>query len=206
LDFVLFKEKEAKNIIIEPIHLMRQNANKEFTDKFRFVTIELPKFKKTLDTSTTVLDKLLYSLIHMSELTECPEEMNEGLLKNLYEAAQIDKLSNKEMETYYKSVLDYDDVRLAVDYAKREGLKKGRREGKREGIEIGKREGVEIGERRGVEIGEKRGVEIGEKRGVERERIRLVKSCYADNISIATIAKITGFTEEQVYNILDSDE
>jgi flagellar biosynthesis/type III secretory pathway protein FliH len=181
---------------------MRQNANKEFTDKFRFVTIELPKFKKTLDTSTTVLDKLLYSLIHMSELTERPEEMNEGLLKNLYEAAQIDKLSNKEMETYYKSVLDYDDVRLAVDYAKREGLKKGRREGKKEGVEIGERRGVEIGKREGIEIGERRGVEIGER----RERIRLVKSCYADNISIATIAKITGFTEEQVYNILDSDE
>jgi DNA invertase Pin-like site-specific DNA recombinase len=100
------------------------------------------------------------------------------------------------METYQQSVLEYHDVRQAVDYAEREGHKKGRREGKREG----KREGIEIGEKRGrIE-----GVEIGEKRGVEREGIRFVKNCYAANMSIETIAALTGFSEGQIYDILNN--
>jgi predicted transposase/invertase (TIGR01784 family) len=210
LDFVLFNEKETKNIIVEPIHSVRKYANKGFTDKFQFLTIELPKFKKTLSELDTVVDKFLYSLIHMGELTERPKEMNEDILKYLYETAQINKLSEKEMETYQQSVLDYYDVRQAVDYAEKEGRRKGKREGKKEGIEIGEKrgrtEGIEIGEKRGriegIEIGEKRGrtegIEIGEKRSIER----FVKNCYAANMNVETIVAITGFTEEQVYNIL----
>jgi hypothetical protein len=51
--------------------------------------------------------------------------MEESLLKQLYEAARINKLSGEEMETYHQSVLDYNDVRLAVNYAQREGRKEG---------------------------------------------------------------------------------
>jgi predicted transposase/invertase (TIGR01784 family) len=185
LDFVLFDETEVKDEIVEHINLMRKHANKEFTDKFQFLTIELPKFKKTLPELDTLLDKFLYSLIHMDELTERPKEMNEDILKQLYETAQINKLSEKEMETYQQSILEYDDVRQVVDYAEREGHRKGHRKGKREGIEIG----------------DKR----GEKRGIERERIRIVKSCYAANMSVETIAAFIGITEGEVYDILNND-
>jgi predicted transposase/invertase (TIGR01784 family) len=189
LDFVLFKEPEAKNVIMEQVKLIRQNANREFTDKFRFLIIELPKFKKTLSESISLIDKILYTLTHMEKLTECPAEMNESLLKQLYEAARINKLSGEEMETYHQSVLDYHDVRLAVNYAKREGQK----------------EGEKRGEKRGIEIGREEGIEIGRKEGIEQERIRSVKTLYSLNMDIDLIAKFTGFTGEQIHNILNNE-
>jgi predicted transposase/invertase (TIGR01784 family) len=196
LDFVLFKEPEVKNVIMEQVKLIRQNAGKEFTDKFRFLIIELAKFKKTLSESISLVDKILYTLTYIDKLAERPAEMDESILKLLYEAARVNKLSGEEMETYHQSVLDYHDVRLAVNHAKREG--------REEGIETGEKRGIEIGEKRGIEIGEKRGIEIGEKRGIEQERIRSVKTLYALNIDIDLIAKFTGFTEEQIRNILNN--
>ncbi|MDR2813987.1 MAG: Rpn family recombination-promoting nuclease/putative transposase [Prevotellaceae bacterium] len=168
LDFVLFKEKTAKDIVVEQVKLMRQEANMEFTDKYRFLIIELPKFKKALEELSTLEDKLLFSLKNMDKLSERPEVMSEEVFTLLYEEARINKLTEVEMETYNKSILEYDDVRQAVDFAKREGLLEGQR------------------------------------KGIKQERIRLVKRLRLSNMSIKQIAKMTGLTEERIYNILDS--
>jgi hypothetical protein len=112
----------------------------------------------------------------MDKLTERPAEMEENLLKVLYESARINKLSEKEMEAYHQSILDYFDVRLAVNYARNEG----------------------------IEIGRKEGREIGRKEGKEQERINSVKSLYDFNMGIDLIVKYTGFTEEQIHKILNN--
>ncbi|MDR1896847.1 MAG: hypothetical protein LBR10_08660 [Prevotellaceae bacterium] len=78
------------------------------------------------------------------------------------------------METYNKSILEYDDVILALDYAE------------------------ERGEKRGIQKGEKR----GEKRGREKERIDLILNAYRNNISIEDITKFTGLSVEQIRNII----
>jgi predicted transposase/invertase (TIGR01784 family) len=90
------------------------------------VTVELPKFKKTKKELVTILDKWLYSLKNMEYLLKYPEEeMNEKIFKELYENAKINNLTEKEMKAYQRSVLEYDDVILAVDYAEDRGKKQG---------------------------------------------------------------------------------
>jgi predicted transposase/invertase (TIGR01784 family) len=196
LDFVLFEEKEAKDIVLEHVKLMRQAANIEFTDKVRFVTIELPKFQKTLEELTTMLDKMLYSFKYMHKLMERPEVMGEEPLQLLYEESKINKLTSQDMETYNQSVLEYDDVQSAMAVARREALAVGERRGKKRG----RIEGIEIGERRGIEIGERRGIEIG----IEQEQIRIVKFSYEElHLSIEQIAHLTGLTEARVSAMLD---
>ncbi|MDR2382532.1 MAG: hypothetical protein LBD76_01445 [Prevotellaceae bacterium] len=81
------------------------------------------------------------------------------------------------METYHQSVLEYSDVRQVANYAEKEGVRKGRRKGRKEGIEI------------------------GEKRGIDK----IIRIFYANNMSIGMIAKYTGFTEEQIHNILTNE-
>jgi predicted transposase/invertase (TIGR01784 family) len=83
------------------------------------------------------------------------------------------------METYKRSVLEYDDVALAVDYAEEKG--------------------IEIGEKRGIEIGEKRGVEIGKRRNTER----IIRNGYSLGMSLKQLAAITDLTEEQIAAILN---
>jgi predicted transposase/invertase (TIGR01784 family) len=189
LNFNLFTEEKAKPIIIERVKLVRQEANIIFSDKLELVTIELLKFKKKKEELTSLQDKWLYSLQNMEKLQECPEQMNEDIFKELYESAKIDNLTEKEMETYKKSVLEYDDVILAVNYAE----------------ERGKKQGIEIGEKRGEKRGKKQGIEIGEKRGRENERIILVRNCYAHHLSIEQIVEFTGLTTKQVSDILTDE-
>jgi predicted transposase YdaD len=52
--------------------------------------------------------------------------------------------------------------------------------------------------------GRKEGREIGEKRSIEQERISSVKTFYALNMDMDLIAQFTGFTEEQIHNILNN--
>jgi predicted transposase/invertase (TIGR01784 family) len=40
----------------------------------------------------------------------------------LYQNAKINNLTEKEMKTYSKSIMDYDDVILVADHAKEEGI------------------------------------------------------------------------------------
>jgi predicted transposase/invertase (TIGR01784 family) len=125
LDFELFTEESAKNIVIEHIQLVRKKANTVFTDKLGFVTIELPKFDKKREELSTMQDKWLYSLKNMELLPEYPKEMEENVFKELYKKAEIDNLTEEEMKTYQKSVLEYDDVILSMNYVEELSEKRG---------------------------------------------------------------------------------
>jgi predicted transposase/invertase (TIGR01784 family) len=184
VDFIMFPEKVAEEIMIEEIELMRKKANIPFSDKYKFTVIELPKFRKTLETLSTLKEKWLFVLRYLETFRSRPKEMNEDIFKELYEDARIKKLTNEEMESYKQSVLEYGDLISVADRAEEKGIEKG----------------IEIGEKRGKE----KGIEIGEKRGREKERINIVKDCYKRNMSLKDIARFLNLTEEQVYNMLDS--
>ena len=96
------------------------------------------------------------------------------------------------MGTYNRSIEAYEDVQNAMSFARREG------------VAIGEKRGEKRGRMKGIEQGIKRGRMEGRMEGIEEERIRLVKNSYKANLSFQQIAEITGFTEEQIYAILDS--
>jgi uncharacterized protein (DUF488 family) len=100
-------------------------------------------------------------------------------------------------------VLEYDDVRDAVDFARLKARRKALLEGEERGIEIGEKRG----EKRGIKIGKKQGIEIGEKRGKKQgqieERNRLVKYLYSRKMSLKEIAEATNLTEKEVFEIID---
>ncbi|MDR2384540.1 MAG: Rpn family recombination-promoting nuclease/putative transposase [Tannerella sp.] len=134
LDFKLFPEECAADITVEYIQLVRKKAKIALADKFGMVTVELPKFRKEKAELSTVQDKWLYSLKNMERLSECPEEMNENIFKELYKKATINNLTVEEMKTYQKSILEYDDVILSMNYVEK------------------------MAEERGIGIGEERGI------------------------------------------------
>jgi predicted transposase/invertase (TIGR01784 family) len=183
LDFVMFKEEVAENIIIEEVELMRQTAKIPFSDKLKFSIIELPKLQKTIDALSTLKEKWLFVLRYMHTFRSRPKQMNEDIFKELYYEARINKLTNEEMNEYKQSVLEYEDVISAVNWAEEKGIRKGREEGREEGIRKGREEGI--------------------RKGQEEERIRLVKHFRSRGMSLKQIAESLDLTEEQVYNMLD---
>ena len=121
LDFVLFYEVEGdENQAIEYVHLVRERTQTIYSRKLNFVFVELPKFRKTAEELETNTDKWLFSLKNLSQLEERPVSVQGKIFEKLFQMAEIKRLTKENMETYRKSILEYQDVRDAVDYAREE--------------------------------------------------------------------------------------
>ena len=95
-----------------------------------------------------------------------------------------------EKESYEKSVLEYEEVQTAIEYAKelaakasyKAGVKKGKEEGRNEGMQ----EGIEKGREEGMQ------------KGREEALIQTASNFLKLGISVADISKATGLSEEQI--------
>jgi len=134
LDFVLFDEFETdKDKYVEHVCLMREDTKTVYNDKLKFAFVELPKFMKTDKELVTHFDKWLYVLKNLPKLKNRPESVQGEIFDKLFELVEMKQLTVKDMGRYRKSILDYHDVRDAMECARMEG----REEGREEGIEIG---------------------------------------------------------------------
>ena len=126
MDFILFDElKEDKERIVERVQLVRENTKTVYSNKLKFAFVELPKFKKTEEELETNFDKWLYLLKNLSKLKDRPASVQGMIFEELFELAEIKRLTAEDMETYRKSILEYQDVRSAMDCAREEGREEG---------------------------------------------------------------------------------
>ncbi|GHV49722.1 hypothetical protein FACS1894181_09320 [Bacteroidia bacterium] len=132
LDFIIFKEEEAKSIVVERASLYREQAKKHYSGKLSLVFIELPKFTKTVKELGTNTDRWLYLLRHLSELEDYPPEITGKVFKKFLETAQIKNLTPTEMETYSKSLSKNFYVRNIAECARMEGREEGDTKGRME--------------------------------------------------------------------------
>jgi flagellar biosynthesis/type III secretory pathway protein FliH len=95
-----------------------------------------------------------------------------------------------EKEEYKKSVLEYEDVQAAVQYARELG------------IEEGREQGLEQGREQGLEQGREQGLEQGRKEGREVEKRLLARNMLAEGLEPATVAKISGLTEGEILALM----
>jgi predicted transposase/invertase (TIGR01784 family) len=148
LDFVEFGESEVKETYIEQVYLYRRNAQKRLSDKLNMIFIELPKFTKMLEELTTNMERWIYLLKNLEKLKDRPPEVQGRIFKKLFKKADINKLTNREMEEYKTSIFEYDSVKNAIAYstekARQEGLQKGLQEGRQEMIKRFLQGGVSI--------------------------------------------------------------
>jgi len=139
LDFILFDEfEEDKNQIVEYVHLSRKRTKTIYSEKLKFVFVELPKFKKTEKEIETNFDKWLFLLRNLYKMEKRPAAIQGKIFDTLFELAEIRQLTKSDMEKYKKSVLEYRDVRdavvLAFEEGEEKGIKKGFEKGREEGL------------------------------------------------------------------------
>jgi predicted transposase/invertase (TIGR01784 family) len=149
LDFI-FDDHKNEETLVHIVELKDQDC-RVFYDKLKFIYIELPKFKKTLEQLETHFDKWLYLLRHLPQLDEPPPSLQgEEVFEELFEVTRIANFSTEEQIGYQASLKALRDW-YAIEMTARQEA-----------------------EKRGEERGEKRGEERGEKRGREAEAIALV--------------------------------
>jgi predicted transposase/invertase (TIGR01784 family) len=158
LNFVLAEfEKTKEKQIFEYVSLMNERTKKRFSDKLRFVYVQLKNFNKAIEELDSNVDYWLYFLKNLQILEKKPLEVQGRIFERLFHIAQINKLNKEEMKTYNKSILEYNDVMSAVQYAEQCGEKRGE---KRMAILLGKKlteKGMSV-----IEISELTGISVDE--------------------------------------------
>jgi predicted transposase/invertase (TIGR01784 family) len=151
LDFV-FDDHQNEDTMLHIVELKNQHCE-VFYEKLKFIYVELPKFTKSLEELETHLDKWLFLLKHLAELSDPPSPLQEAVFTELFEVAEIANFSPMEQETYQSSLKYYRDMNNVVDTSREEGRKEGRQEGMREGRQIGIEEGRQVGMEEGQQAG-----------------------------------------------------
>jgi predicted transposase/invertase (TIGR01784 family) len=129
LNFVTFTEASSKKEVIEQAYLYRERAKRRFSDKLNLIFIELPKFKKTPKQLKNNTETWLWLLKHTCRLKTCPPEIKGKIFKRFLEIAEVKHLTEKEMETYKRSLKHSHQMRDADICARMEGRVEGRMEG-----------------------------------------------------------------------------
>lgn len=133
--------------------------------------MELPKFNKTLQESKdNLLDGFLYTIKHISEMTEKPKELYNQVIGDLFAAAELAKMSAEEQRIYTKIMTTEIDIR--------ERLKEGMEESMKKGMEKGMKKGM--------------------KKGGHDKALEIANNMIAEGMSLETILRITGLTAKDI--------
>lgn len=134
LDFVFDEDKDSPDIV-HTVELKDQHCQ-VFYDKLKFIYIELPKFRKTLDQLSSHFDKWMFVLKNLADLGDPPPQpLQEGIFNELFEVAKIANFRPEEQDFYQNSLKYYRDWHSIVDTSREEG----RQEGLEEGLLLGQR-------------------------------------------------------------------
>ena len=180
MDFVF--DDENPDLFMNDIRLFNMNTQKVFTEKLRFIYLEMPKFVKKEKELVTYLDKWLYVLNNLYILDKIPAKIKEKIFSKFFEKAEIAKYTPKEREDYQKSVKATRDFKNVVET----GIK--------DGIEIGKKQGIRIGIKEGIKAGMEKGME----KGIKEEKKLTAKAMKTKGLDMNLIIEITGLSEEEI--------
>ena len=165
---------------------LREGNGACISDTLSFAFVELPKFKKPLDELETTLDKGLYALKNMKNLTKMPKQYAESAFELLFPVAELAKLSKEEqkmIDEAQKAKWDnYAIKQAAID------------SGMKQGMEMGLQQGLQQGLQKGLQKGLQQGLQQGKEQTIRE----LAKKMKAKNMPVEEIMEFTGLTEEEV--------
>jgi predicted transposase/invertase (TIGR01784 family) len=135
LDFI-FDDHRNETTLLHTVELKNQDCQ-VFYDKLKFIYIELPKFKKSLEQLESPLDQWLFLLRYLPQLDERPPKFQDEIFNQVFDVAEIANFSPAEQEAYQASLKAYRDFNNVVNTLKQEA----RQEGLEEGLELGVEQG-----------------------------------------------------------------
>ena len=116
-----------------------------FEGKLRMVFLQMPQFTKTQEECTTDLDKWVYIMNHMDQMTSIPWAAQDELYAELSKVSNVAALSPQERAVYDENLRQYRDNLAMIAAAHQDGKEEGLKEGKEEGLKEGKEEVLKEG-------------------------------------------------------------
>ena len=192
-----FDEDKASTSYRHTVKLAEIETGKVFYDKLTFVYLEMPKFIKEEDELTSLNDRWLYAIKHLSRLFERPRALQEKVFERLFEQAEIAKFTPVERQNYEESLKNLRDWFSVMETAKKQGFENGLVEGLLKGHEEGLVKGREEGLLKGREEGREEGLVKGRSEAVTSVALNLKTM----GLPTEQIIKATGLTAEEIESL-----
>lgn len=128
LNFILPGVVPNDRLINQYRMLNTQDARAELSGNLTCLTLELPKFSKTLKNLETLADKLFYTLAHISEMKERPDSFSEIILEKLFERCSFASMTYEQQYAYIRSIMAEVDERSRLRTAVNKALAEDRAE------------------------------------------------------------------------------
>ena len=172
--FMNFRLEDTPHKLRTDIVLSDRDTHEVFSDKLRFIFIELPSFNKEEEECETDFERWIYILKNMETLNRLPFKARKAVFEKLEKIVDIASLSKEERIKYDESIKVYRDNLATISFAENKGLKRGREEGLKEGIE--------------------KGLKKGRKEGI----LSVARNLRSGGMSVEAIAAATGLSIEEI--------
>ncbi len=96
---------------------LKDQRNRPFYRKLKYLFIEMPRFEKTEAELTTRFEKWIYFLKNLEDFNEIPAILNEPIFQEAFEVARVANFDKKELDDYQESYKNYNDLNNVIDSA-----------------------------------------------------------------------------------------
>lgn len=121
--------KDSEGNFRTDVVLSDRDTHVPFSDKLRFVFLQLPCFKKEESECENDFERWIYVLKNMETLQRLPFKARKSVFEKLEQIVDIASLSKEERMKYDESIKVYRDQLATLDFAKQKGRAEGRVEG-----------------------------------------------------------------------------
>ena len=133
--FMNFRLDNLPHKLRTDVVLTDRDTHEQFSDKLRFIFIELPAFSKEEQECETDFERWIYVLKNMETLKRLPFKARKSVFEKLEKIVDIASLSKEERMKYDESIKVYRDNLVTLEFAEQKGRAEGKEEGRAEGKE-----------------------------------------------------------------------
>ena len=122
--FMNFRLKDFPPQLRSDVELAYRDSHLPFSDKLRFIFLQLPCFKKEEHECENDFERWIYVLKNMETLQRLPFKARKSVFEKLEQIVDIAALSKEDRMKYDESIKVYRDIEAVLEFA----LEKGRAE------------------------------------------------------------------------------
>ena len=130
--FLNFRLSDLPQKLRTDIVLCDRDTHELFTDKMRYIFLELPLFDKEESECETDFERWIYVLKNMETLQRLPFKARNAVFQKLEQIVDIAALSKEDRMKYDESIKIYRDKLAIMAFERQKGQAEGRAEGKLE--------------------------------------------------------------------------
>ena len=138
--FLNFSLTDLPRKLRTDIVLSDRDSHELFTDKMRFIFLELPSFNKEESECETDFERWIYVLKNMETLQRLPFKARNAVFQRLEQIVDIASMSKEDRVKYDESIKVYRDRLAIMEFERQKGMAEGMQKGKAEGVIESKQE------------------------------------------------------------------